>query len=400
MSKAGDWVADIGTLGDTTQLVHAGVSPDNETGAILTPIYQATTFVQESVEKYQAKGHSYSRTTNPTVNVLEAKIAQIEKGAGASCFTTGMAATVTVMTAFLKAGDHCVLTDSSYGGTNRAARVMFSDLGITYSFVDCTKVENVEKAIQPNTKMVFTETPANPTLTLNDIEAISKVAKAKNKDIVHVCDSTFGTPFMMKPIELGADITIHSTTKFFDGHNITVGGAVICATLENHQKVKFYQNIHGNIMSPMVAFYQLQTMKTLELRIRRQSETALAVAKFLETHPAVDIVRYPGLESFPQRELALKQHKLHGSMLWFEVKGGTEQGRKLMDTINRPWSLCENLGATESIITCPAVMTHANYLKEDRLKIGITDGFVRVSCGIEDSEDLIRALKKALDNLL
>lgn len=381
-------------------LVHAGINPDPLSGAILTPIVHSTTFVQESVGKYLEKGYSYSRTSNPTVKVLEEKIAMIEGGAGAACFSTGMAATVTVMTAFLKAGDHCVLTDTSYGGTNRAARVLFSDLGIEFSFVDCTSVEKVKAAIKPNTKLIFTENPANPTLTLNDIEEISKVSKANGQKIIHVCDSTFATPLMMKPIELGADLTLHSTTKFYDGHNMTVGGCVVAKTKELHEKIKFYQNIHGNIMSPMVAFLQLQTTKTLELRITRQSENAQAVAEFLESHPAVDVVRYPGLASFPQKALADKQHKMNGSMLWFEVKGGTANGRKLMDTINRPWSLCENLGAAESIITCPAVMTHANMLKEDRLKVGITDGFVRVSCGIENKEDLIKALKKALDNLL
>lgn len=195
-------------------------------------------------------------------------------------------------------------------------------------------------------------------------------------------------------------MTLQSTTKYYDGHNMTVGGAICAASEEIYKKIHFYRNIHGNIMNPLVAFLQLQTTKTMELRIERQTKNAQAIAEFLETHPAVDIVRYPGLKSFPQRELAEKQHKLHGGMLWFEVKGGTEAGRKLMDSINRPWSLCENLGAVESIITCPSVMTHANMLKEDRLKVGITDGFVRVSCGIENAEDLIQALKKSLDALL
>lgn len=411
-NKAGDWVDKIENLGEGTQMVHAAISPDKETGAILTPIYQSTTFVQESIDLYQAKGHSYSRTTNPTVNTLEAKIAIIEGAAGAACFTTGMAATVCLWTAFLKAGDHVILTDCSYGGTNRAARVMFTDLGIKTSFVDMTDPENVRKAIVPETKLIFSESPANPTITLNDIAAISKIAhehtrlythapKSVEMPLIHACDATFATPVVMRPLELGADITLHSTTKYYDGHNMTVGGVVASKTMDMHKKVKFYQNIHGSIMSPMVAFLQLQTAKTMVLRITKQSENAMAVAQFLETHPAVDVVRYPGLASFPQKALADKQHKngLHGGMLWFEVKGGSANGRKLMDSINRPWSLCENLGATESIITCPSVMTHANMLKEDRLKVGISDGFVRVSCGIEDSKDLIRALKKSLDAL-
>lgn len=400
-NKAGDWVDDLSTLSMETQCVHAAINPEPSSGAILTPIFQSTTFVQESIEQYQAKGHSYSRTTNPTVNTLEEKIALIEHAAGASCFSTGMAATVTVWTAFLKAGDHVVLTNCSYGGTNRAARTMFADLGITTTFEDFTDIEKVKAAIQPNTKMLFSETPANPTLTLNDVEAISKVAHECSPPLVHVCDATFATPVMMRPIDLGCDITLHSTTKYYDGHNMTVGGVIACKTKAHHDKIKFYQNVHGNIMSPMVAFLQLQTAKTMVLRVKKQSENAQKVAEFLEGHPMVDVVRYPGLASFPQKELADRQHQngCHGGMLWFEVKGGTANGQKLMDSINRPWSLCENLGAVESIITCPAVMTHANMLQADRIKVGITDGFIRVSCGIEDANDLIRALKKSLDAL-
>ena len=206
---------------------------------------------------------------------------------------------------------------------------------------------------------------------------------------------------MMRPVELGADMTIQSLTKYYDGHNMTVGGAVASATKELDERIHFVQNMLGNIMSAQNAFTVLQTSKTMGLRIKKQSETAQKVAEFLEAHPKVEIVRYPGLKSFPQKELADRQHLagIHGGMLWFEVVGGVEAGRRLMDSVQRPWSLCENLGATESIITCPSVMTHANMLKEDRLKVGITDGFVRVSCGIEDADDLVAALKKALDAL-
>ncbi|CAM9169364.1 unnamed protein product [Pylaiella littoralis] len=383
-----------------TKLVHEGINPNKETGAILTPIVQSTTFIQDSVEEYLDKGFSYSRTANPTVSALEAKVAGLEGAAGgACCFSTGMAATVTVMSAFLKAGDHCVITECSYGGTNRAARLMFSDLGVTFSFVDFRDPEVVKTAIRPNTKLIFSETPANPTLTLTDIRAVSKVAK--DAGVPHVCDSTFATPIMTKPIELGADMTLQSLTKFYDGHNVTVGGAVASATKEMNEKIHFYSNIHGNILSPQAAFYILQHSKTMGLRFRQQCQTAQAVAEMLESHEKVDVVRYPGLSSFPQKALADAQHGngIHGSMLWFEVKGGTEAGRKLMNSVQRPWSLCENLGATESILTCPAVMTHANMLKEDRLKVGITDGFVRVSCGVENTEDLVAALKKGLDEL-
>jgi len=395
--KSGEWIDQ--ELGYDTKLVHAGVNPDPVTGAILTPVYQSTTYIQESVDLYLEKGFSYARTNNPTVTVLENKIAQLEGGAGASCFGTGMAATIAVVSGMMNAGDHCVITNCSYGGTNRACRTMFTDLGMTFDFIDFTDIKNIESYIKPNTKLIFSESPANPTLTLTDLPAVSELAKSHG--IVHVCDSTFATPVIQRPIELGVDLVIQSTTKYYDGHNITVGGAVIAKTPELHERIKHMQNVHGNIMSPQNAFYTLQTSKTMGLRVKKQCENAQAVAEFLESHPKVDVVRYPGLESFPQRELAMRQHKngLHGGMLWFEVKGGTEAGRALMDSIQRPWSLCENLGAIESICTCPAVMTHANMLSEDRLKVGITDGFVRLSCGIEDKADLIASLKASLDAL-
>jgi cystathionine beta-lyase/cystathionine gamma-synthase len=396
---SGTWDPAI-AYGYETQLVHAGMVPDPTTGAILTPIYQSTTYIQDSVENYLEKGFSYTRSGNPTVRVFEDKIAALEGGFGGAAFGTGMAALVTVVTAFMKAGDHAVVTDCSYGGTNRACRVMFSKFGMEFTFVDMRDPKNVEAALKPSTRMVISETPANPTLTLTDLDAISAITQKRN--ILHVCDSTFCTPVIMKPLEHGVDIVLQSTTKYYDGHNMTVGGALVAKTKALHDEIKLYQNINGNIMTPMVAYTQLQTCKTMQLRVEKQSQTALLCAQMLEKHPKVERVMYPGLASFPQKALADRLHKrnLHGGMLWFEVIGGTESGRRIMNTIQRPWSLCENLGATESIITCPAVMTHANMLKEDRLKVGITDGFIRLSCGIEDAEDLVRALKTALDALL
>ncbi len=395
--KSGTWMAKKPEY--DTKLVHAGVSPDPIHGAILTPIVQSTTYIQESIEQYLDRGYSYARTGNPTVMALENKIAELEGGYGAACFGTGMAATITVVSATMKAGDHCVITNCSYGGTNRAGRTMFTDMGMEFDFVDFTDLKTVEAAIKPNTKLIFSESPANPTLTLTDLEELSKLAKSRG--LIHACDSTFATPVIQRPLELGVDYVMQSTTKFYDGHNITVGGAIAAADQTLYENIKHYQNVHGNIMSPQNAFYTLQTAKTMGLRIRKQSDNAMKIATFLEAHPMVDVVRYPGLASFPQKAIADKQHKdgLHGAMLWFEVKGGTESGRKLMNSIQRPWSLCENLGAVESICTCPAVMTHANMLTEDRLKVGITDGFVRISCGIEDPDDLIASLKQSLDAL-
>lgn len=301
----------------------------------------------------------------------------------------------------MKTGDHCVITDTSYGGTNRIARVMFGDLGLKFTFVDMRDPENVRKAIIPGkTTMIFSETPANPLLTLVDLDAVSAIAKEFG--IVHVCDSTFATPVICRPLDHGADITLQSTTKYYDGHNITTGGGLVCAKKEHLDRVLFVRNMQGSIMSPFTAFLQLQTSKTMPIRVRQQSHNAMQIATFLESHPKVAKVVYPGLKSFPQKSLADKLHRggLHGGMLWFDLKdGGSIAGTKLMNTIQRPWSLCENLGATESIITACAVMTHANMLKEDRERVGITDGFIRVSCGIEDCEDLIAALKISLDNL-
>ena len=397
--RAGDWIDQ--SLGDDTKFVHAGVAPDPISGAVLNPVCLSTTFVQESVENYLAKGYSYSRSGNPTVTAFEARMAAVENGVGAAAFGTGMAATACVITSFMKAGDHCVITNCSYGGTNRIARVMFGDLGMKFTFVDMTDPENVRKAIVPGlTKMVFSETPANPLLKLVDVDAVSKIAKEFG--LVHVCDSTFATPVIFRPLDHGADITLQSTTKYYDGHNITTGGGLICAKKEHLDRVLFVRNMQGSIMSPFTAFIQLQTSKTMHIRVERQSQTAMKIATFLEKHPKVSKVVYPGLKSFPQKALADKLHRngLHGGMLWFDLKeGGSASGTKLMDTIQRPWSLCENLGATESIITACAVMTHANMLKEDREKLGITDGFIRISCGVEDAKDLIAALNASLDIL-
>jgi len=393
-AKGGTWIEGPRKL--ETDLVHAAVSPDEKSGAILTPLMLSTTFVQDSVGEYLAKGYSYSRTNNPTVTALEEKVATLENGAGAACFGTGMAATTSAIGATMKAGDHCVITDCSYGGTNRACREFWTPLGMEFTFVDFRDVENVKKAMKPNTKLVFSETPANPVLTLCDLEEISKIAKEHGA--YHVCDSTFATPVMLRPLDHGCDMVIQSLTKYYEGHNMMTGGALISKSAQLAEKVKWVQNVHGNIMNPFAAFMILQTSKTMAVRIKQQSQTAQKMAEWLEKHPKVTRVIYPGLASHPQKALADKYHRdgLHGGMLWFDIEGGSGPAIKLMDSIQRPWSLCENLGATESIITACAVMTHANMITEDRLKVGITDGFIRVSCGIEDADDLIKALEIAL----
>jgi cystathionine beta-lyase/cystathionine gamma-synthase len=377
----------------TTKQIHGGVEPDPVTGSILTPIYQTTTFIQESVDQYLAKGYSYSRSGNPTVRALERKLAELEGGADCTCYATGMAAIQAVYLAFLNAGDHVVVSDVAYGGTYRLSTKIFSRFGVDFTFADTSRPEAVHKALRRNTRLILTETPANPTLKLSDIAAISEIARSQG--VPHAVDNTFLTPYYQRPLELGADLVVHSTTKYFDGHNATVGGAVVARTREQDQALRFIQNATGIIMSPLGAWLTLQGCKTLSVRIERQSANALAVARFLEAHPKVAQVRYPGLESFPQRELACKQASGFGAMLWFEVKGGLGAGKALMDNVTL-WSLAENLGSVESLITHPVTMTHADVEEAERLRVGITDGLVRLSVGLEDAEDLIEALEKAL----
>ncbi|MGU9956680.1 MAG: trans-sulfuration enzyme family protein [Arenicellales bacterium WSBS_2016_MAG_OTU3] len=379
-----------------TREVHAGVSPDPVTGAILTPIYQTTTYVQESVEKYMEKGYSYSRSGNPTVAALENRITALEGGVGSLCMATGMAATSCVMMAMLNAGDHAILSDVVYGGTHRLSTKVLNRFGIEFSFVDTAEPKNVKNAIKSNTKLIFTETPANPTLKLTDIAAISEIARAHK--IPHVVDNTFLTPVYQRPLELGADVSLHSTTKFMEGHNVSVGGSITAANQEHLEAIRFVRNCLGSIMTPMVAFYTLQGCKTMSTRLEAQSANAMKIAQFLQSHDLSERVAYPGLDSFPQKHLADTQASGYGSMLWFEVKGGVEAGRKLMNAL-KLWSLAENLGSVESLVTHSVTMTHADMPKEERERVGITDGLVRLSCGLESADDLIEDLRQALASL-
>jgi len=381
-------------MGFRTKQIHAGVTPDPVTGAILTPIYQTTTYVQNSVDEYLAKGYSYSRSGNPTVAALEAKLTELEDGAACATFGTGMSAVHATMLAFLSAGDHAIISDVAYGGTYRLCTKVLSRFGIEFTFADGSNPEDVAASVKDNTKLFLTETPANPTMKCSDIAAISEIAKKAGA--VHAVDNTFLTPYYQRPFELGADLSIHSTTKYMDGHNATVGGAVISNTAELGEKVRFIMNSTGSIMSPMVAWLTLQGCKTLSVRMDQQSASAMAIAEYLENHDKVEQVRYPGLKSFPQYELACKQASGFGAMLWFEVKGGLAAGKQLMDNIEL-WSLAENLGSVESLITHPVSMTHADVEEAERARVGIIDGLVRLSVGLEDTEDLIDALAKALD---
>lgn len=379
-----------------TKQIHDGVEPDPTTGAILTPIHQSTTFVQPSVDRYMEKGFTYSRSGNPTVRALENKLAALEGGVDAPAFATGMAAINAVFMAFLDAGAHAIISDVAYGGTYRLSTTVYSRFGVEFSFVDTADPQAVAAAIKPNTQLILTETPANPTLKLTDVRAVSDIAKAHG--IPHAVDNTFLTPYYQQVIELGADMSVHSTTKYFDGHNATVGGAVVLASEEHAERIRHIQNSTGTIMSPMVAWITMQGTKTLSVRMDQQSANAMAIAEYLEGHDKVDTVAYPGLPSFPQHDLAKRQASGFGAMLWFEVVGGAAAGKKLMESLEL-WTLAENLGSVESLATHPVTMTHAAIPPEERARVGITDGLVRLSVGLEDSRDLIADLDQALQGL-
>lgn len=383
-------------MGFRTNQIHAGVTPDPVTGAILTPIHQSTTFVQDSVDEYMARGYSYARGGNPTVRAFEEKIAALEGGTEATAYGSGMAATVAIFLGLLRAGDHVVIGDVVYGGTYRFADQFLRKFGVDVDFVDMSDVDAVRGSLRPETRLVFTETPANPTLKLTDLAAVSRVCQ--DAGVLHVTDNTFLTPYFQRPFQLGCDIIIHSTTKYLDGHNATLGGAVVVKDLDLHEKIAFARISGGLVMSPMVAWLTLQGTKTLSERMERQSANAMEVASWLEGHPRVERVGYPGLASSPGHDLAQKQATGFGAMAWFEVDGGVEAGKKLMDSVHL-WSLAENLGAVESIITHPVTMTHAAVPREDRIASGITDGLVRLSVGMEDVEDLIADLDQALSSV-
>ncbi len=383
-------------MGFRTKQIHAGVDPDPTTGAILTPIYQSTTFVQDSVDEYMGKGYSYSRAGNPTVRALEEKLTALEGGVDTTAYASGMAATVAVFLALLEAGDHVVIADVVYGGTYRYADQFLRKFGVEVDFIDASNTDRVADSIKENTRLVFTESPANPTLKVTDLAAVSSICQ--EADVLHVTDNTFLTPYFQRPFDLGADVIVHSTTKFLDGHNATLGGAVVVNDTGLQEKVAFARISAGLVMSPMVAWLTLQGTKTLSERMDRQSATALSIAQFLQTHDEVEYVNYPGLADHPQHEISARQASGFGAMVCFEVRGGVDAGKTLMDSIDL-WSLAENLGSVESLITHPVTMTHAAVPRDERIAAGITDGLVRLSVGLEDAEDLIAALDRALQKV-
>lgn len=378
----------------STKAIHVGQEADTATGATIVPIYQTSTYTQDGIGGMH-KGYEYSRTGNPTRTALESCIASLEDGKYGLAFASGCAATTNVMS-LLKAGDHVVASDDLYGGTYRLFQRVLTNFGLTFTFVDMTNKSAVYEAIKENTKMVWIETPTNPLLKLCDIEMIAGISKEKN--LILAVDNTFMSPYFQKPLNLGADIVVHSTTKYMGGHSDVVGGAIITSNEEIYTKLKYTQNSMGAIPGPFDCWLTLRGLKTLALRMREHNKNAMAIAKFLSEHPKVEKVNYPGLESHPQHDLAKKQMSGFGGMISFEVKGGLEAGT-VVATNTKLFSLAESLGGVESLIGHPATMTHAAIPKEEREKIGLRDGLIRISVGIEDEEDLINDLKQAFDKV-
>src|SRR5215831_9838645 len=376
----------------STICIHAGQVPDPSTGAIITPIYQTSTYVQDELGRH--KGYEYARTQNPTRMALERNLAAIEGGKAGFAFASGMAAIGAIAT-LLKAGDHVVVSDNTYGGTFRLFDKVLTRYQLAFSYVDTSDLAATERAFTPATKMLFVETPTNPIMQLTDLRAAAELAHRHN--IRLVVDNTFASPYVQRPIEFGADLVTHSTTKYLNGHSDSVGGVVIAMHDEDIEWLRFVQNAEGAILSPFDSWLVLRGTKTLPLRMQRHNENGLALAEYLAAHPKVKHVYYPGLPTHPQYDLAKRQMRGFGGMLAFEL-GSLEAARRLLNTV-KLHALAESLGGVETLISHPATMTHASVPPERRAAIGITDGLVRISAGIEDVEDLKDDLLQALERV-
>ena len=376
-----------------TKIVRAGIEPDPTTGAIVPPIYQTATYVLPEVGR--DLGFDYTRSANPTREILENNLATIEGGRFGTCFSSGMSAVDSVLK-LLKKGDHVVCSDDVYGGVSRHFNNILVNYGLTFTYVDSSNPENVQNAIRSETKLFWIETPTNPLLKITDLNAISKIAK--KHQILFGVDSTFATPVFLRPFEFGADIVMHSTTKYISGHNQIIGGIIITNDEEIHERMKFVQKTIGAVPSPFDCWLTLLGVKTLHLRMHRHASNAQAVAEFLESHPKVEKITYPGLKSHPQYGVAKEQMDGFSGMISFELKGGIPAGTTVMNNV-KLCSLAESLGAVETMITHPASMTHVDVPAEERHARGLTDGLVRISVGIEDPEDIIDDLKQALEKV-
>ncbi len=391
--------------GFATKAIHGGNKTDPTTGALATPIYQTSTFVFESAEQggkrfaLEEEGFIYTRLGNPTNMQLEEKIAILEGGEAAMSASSGMGAITSAFWTALKAGDHVISADAIYGCTHAYLSHGITRFGVEVTFVDVSNPENVRKAMKENTKLIYLETPANPTLKITDIGAIAEIAHEK-EDCLVVVDNTFATPYIQRPLEMGADVIIHSATKYLNGHGDVIAGLVV-GSKEFIDQVRLFgvKDMTGASLGPFDAYLILRGMKTLEVRMEKHCKNAMDVAEFLEGHPAIEKVYYPGLRSFEQYELAREQMSLPGAIIAFELKGGLEEGKKLMNSL-KMCKLAVSLGDAETLIQHPASMTHSPYEREERLEAGITDGLVRLSVGLESSADIITDLKESLDELI
>ena len=378
--------------GFATRAIHAGQEPDQETGAVTVPIYATSTYVQQELGKH--KGYEYARVSNPTRTRLEENLTALEGGTNSRVFASGMAAINAICTMF-KSGDHVVCGHNLYGGVPRLFNQILADFGMEFTYVDTSDVRNIERALRKNTRMVYIETPTNPLMALSDIEAISKVCHRKKVDVV--VDNTFMSPYFQQPIALGADMVVHSTTKFLNGHSDGLGGVVVCTTREQAEKLAFVQKAAGAILSPFECWLVLRGVKTLAVRMEQHNRNGRFVAEFLARHKKVKKVFYPGLPDHPQYQLAQRQMTGFGAMISFET-GSLSNAKKMLKKV-RVCSLGESLGGVETLISHPATMTHAAVGEKGRKEIGITDGMVRISVGIENVEDIIADLDQSLASI-
>jgi methionine-gamma-lyase len=383
-----------------TAVIHAGQHPDPLFGGVSVPIYQSSTFAFKSAEHGAAlfqgreQGYIYTRIGNPTIKALEDCVAALENGCGAMATASGMAAITTVYTAFLERDAHLISTDAVYGPSRTVVEKEFSRFGVQSDFIDTSDIEKIKKSLRPNTRLLFVETPANPTMALTDIRACASLAK--DRGLILVVDNTFSSPILQNPLDLGADVVIHSLTKFLNGHSDVVGGIIVAKDESRFQRLRKVLTLVGGTMDPHQAWLVLRGVKTLALRVEKSQDNAMKLARFLEGHPRVKWVNYPGLESHPQHELAGRQMKGFGSMLCFGLKGGFEAGRKMINAV-RLCTLAVSLGGVESLIQHPASMTHAGVPEEERKKAGITDDLIRLSVGCEGFEDIKEDLERAVE---
>lgn len=374
-----------------TKAIHAGIEPDQSSGAIMTPIFQTSTYVQDAPGVH--KGYEYARTQNPTRNVLQNQLAALENGQHGICFASGLAATDAIMKLF-QSGDHIISCNDLYGGTYRIFTKVYGKFGMEFSFVDMTNIANIENAINPKTKLIWIETPTNPMLNIVDIAAVCELAKKHN---LLVCvDNTFASPYLQTPLDLGADFVLHSATKYLGGHSDVIHGAIVVKEKALADQLYFIQNASGAVPGPQDCFLILRGIKTLHIRVERACENAEKIAAFLASHPAVATVNYPGFASHPGHNIAKKQMKKFGAMVSFSLKDDRIEAANKVLSSTQLFSLAESLGGVESLIGHPATMTHASIPLAERQKTGVVDSLIRLSVGIEDADDLIEDLKKAL----